>query len=494
MVWLVHGYAAVRLSRFNQYVPNYPEHGSTLVHNTLAGSFAILETTDLQVLRRMHRADDLSEAKTLITAAELDDPDVAIVVSSHSEEDQEFLSWFEAKRKQTRVMDVTVGLNLACNFECSYCCQAKVMDGSVMTLDVVTQGATWVASHAKAQGLASIHLTFLGGEPLLHTDRLILFAKTIAKELTDTSIAFTFGLTTNGYFFDPDMVERLLPYGLTKAQITIDGDASTHSKTRISKQGEDTFERVLSNAISASRKIDVTINGNYQPDTIHAFVPLLDRLQQEGLPPGSYVSFSPALGALGSDAASLGANWAESSTEYQVALHDETLRRGFRAPKLGSVGPCEFHEYHSFAIGPKGQIYKCPAFLGEGEAWAIGEVSAGLNQRYQQMIAATPQSPCDGCAHRPNCGGGCVADAMLKADALSGVSCEKGFFERNGKDHIVRAYQLASQPSSARALDHFPRPSRPLPTTANVRSSGLGGQRSRSLPIIGPPQHQGERI
>ncbi len=481
----------MRLSRFNQYVPNYPEHGSTLVHNTLAGSFAVLETADLQVLQRM---EDPREASALITAAELDDPDVAIVVSSHSEEDEEFLAWFETRRKQTEVMDVTVGLNLACNFECSYCCQAKVMDGSVMPLDVVTQGATWVACHAKDQGLASIHLTFLGGEPLLHTDRLVLFAETIAQELEGTSITFTFGLTTNGYFFDANMVERLLPHGLTKAQITIDGDASTHSKTRISKQGEDTFERILGNAIFASRKIEVTINGNYQPDTIHAFVPLLDRLREEGLPPDSYVSFSPALGGLGSDADALGTNWAESSTEYQVALHDETLRRGFRAPKLGSVGPCEFHEYHSFAIGPKGQIYKCPAFLGEGEAWAIGEVSTGLSTRYDEMIAATPQTACDGCAHRPNCGGGCVADAMIKAGKPSGVSCEKGFFERNSRDNIVRTYQLALQPSNATALNHFPRPSRPVPTTANVRSSGFGGQRSRSLPIIGLPHHQGERI
>lgn len=480
----------MKLSRFNQYAPGYPTEGQILVHNTLAGSFAVLPADAFPALVEMNRCDEICEvAAELIDAGELDHSDIGIVVRSFAEEDREFLDWFERQRSQTDVMEVIVGLNLACNFACSYCCQDKVMNGSVMSEPTVREAAEWIAGNALEHALDSVHLTFIGGEPLLHPGRLIQLVKTLEEALRKHPTRISFGLVTNGYFFDTAMVDRLLPFGLTRAQITLDGDGSTHSKTRISRRGEDTFERILSNAVGASKRLEVSINGNYQADTIHGFAPLLDRLHEEGLTPDSQIKFSPALSGLGAPKGddTRADSWAASTTEFQTAFHDEILRHGFHAPPPATVGPCSFHRHHAFAIGPHGNIYKCPAFLGE-PTWDIGHVRDGLSERYTDMIAATPQSHCGGCAHRPNCGGGCVADAMLKANKLEGVSCEKGFFDRNAFDAVPRLYQRALHADPREAVGAFPDLATPLPTR-HVRTKRFGGRRSVSLPILGSPNN-----
>ncbi len=476
----------MRLSRFNQYVADYPNEGQSLIHNSLAASFVVLDRSEMALLQAVDTdATPTKQAAELIESLELACPDVGVVVSSHAAEEDEFHHWFEMVRSQTEVMEVTIGLNLACNFDCPYCCQAEVMDGSVMKESVAKATAAWISGWAKQHRVKSLQLVFVGGEPLLHPKRLESIALQIRRVLDGTGISLAFTLLTNGVFLDEAMVDRLLPLGLTKAQITLDGDESTHRLTRVSKNGKDSFARVFDNAIAASRKIDVAINGNYQANTIAGFVPLLDQLKDAGLACGSSVKFGPALLGLSAPQASSGlaSTWSDSETEFQIPLYDETLRRGFHVSPPNAVGPCEFHERHAFAIGTDGTIFKCPGFLGE-PSWGIGHVTTGLTSRYEAMLAATPQSHCNGCSHRPNCGGGCIAEAMMKSGEMRGVSCEKPYFERNTRDAVSRDYQLAIASSPTAAAEKFPPPRQALPNTYPAPSSGTRGQRSTELRIL----------
>lgn len=476
----------MKLSQFNLYVPDYPERGEVLVHNTLAGSFAVLAADDLALLRKVDSGlAAVGQATALVERHELADPNVGVVVTSHDREEIEFREWFEMVRSQTQVMEVTVGLNLACNFDCPYCCQAEVMDGSVMKDPVATDAAHWIAERAKSQGVDSLQLVFVGGEPLLHPKRLETVARIVRDALLGSKIRFGFTLLTNAVFLDEAMVDRLLPLGLSKAQITLDGDATTHMLSRVSKQGVDTFELIFDNAIAASQKIEIAINGNYQANTISGFVPLLQQLKAAGLPAGSSVKFGPALGGLSAPerAPGLAATWSDSDAEYQVPLHDEVLRHGFHVSSPNAAGPCEFHERHAFAIGTDGTLYKCPGFLGEPN-WGIGHVSSGLTSRYEAMLEATPQANCDGCAHRPNCGGGCIAEAMMKSGEMKGVSCEKPFFERHTRDSVCRSYELATSDSPGEAVEEFPPPSTSLPRPLSASLNVSSGQRSSSLRIL----------
>jgi uncharacterized protein len=476
----------MRLSTFNHYVSDYPDPGQTLIHNTFSGAYVVVEDEQLAALRKADRGAALTEAEAeLASDPELADPNVAVVVSSLEEEETEFRAWFERRRSHGS-LDVIVGVNLACNFDCPYCSQAEVMDGSVMKPSTCDAVADWLATRALERGLPRIYIVFVGGEPLLHPDRIEQVIHRIRERTSGRDTAIDIGLITNGWFLDDAMLDRLIPLGLSDAQITLDGDESTHSRTRKSKRGGDTFRRVFDNLIAASRRIRVSIKGNYQEDTLHGFAPLLDKLAAAGLRPRSGVGFSPALSGLSTrEGSGSGAcTWAGSDTSLQVAFHDRILSLGFSASPLDKVGPCELHDTDSFAMDPDGRIFKCPGFLGHPE-WAIGHVATGLTERYHQLLAATPVAkPCGGCSHRPNCGGGCVATEWIHAGETGGVNCEKGYFERIKRDATIRNFLLATADSPASAAAEFPSPPRSLPTEPARAQAPVRGRRLDALRVI----------
>lgn len=454
----------MRLSGFNIYVEGFPEAGEALVHNTFTGAYVVIDAPSLAALRKADRGEPLTAAEQAVAAdPDFFDPDVGLCVESREAEELEFRRWFEARRSGTGRLDVMVGINLACNFDCPYCSQAQVMDGKVMDLETCDATAAWIAGRARDIGAEVIALTFVGGEPLLHPARI---ERIVAAVKAEVEAAVGFSLITNGYFLDRQMVDRLVAQGLKSAQITFDGDERTHHLTRVSKKGENTFRRIFDNTIYASRHLRVSINGNYQENTIHGFAPLVDQLAAAGLAPESRIRFGPALEGLSSDSGvgSGSCTFSGSDTRYQIAFHDHIVRAGFDTVELHAVGPCSFHERHSYTIDVDGTILSCPGFLGRRD-WGIGHVGAGLSERYEQLLEVNAQRACTGCEHRPNCGGGCVAAEWLAIGRAEGVNCEKDFFDSVIEGSVVREYARATG-------GELPEPAE-LPREPGVRPAAL---------------------
>jgi uncharacterized protein len=502
----------MQLSVFNLYVEDFPTPGEVLVHNTLSGAYVVLPRDLVSALEQRAGGAPLDGAETARNETpgpldgaldELSDPDVGVVVASRDQEERAYRDWLEGQRAlpDTRAI---VAVNRACNFACSYCCQADVMDGSVMTPAVAETSAAWLAARAIAIGAQRLHVTFVGGEPLLHPDRIVTLASR-ARALLDQShdgrgIRLTIGLITNGLFLDEDMVRRLEPHGLTMAQVTLDGDERTHSRTRVSRRGEDTFARVFANVMSASRRIRIVLNGNYQHDTVAGFAPLIRRLAGADFGREHRISFKPALASLGAPAGSGSGQctWSRSDQGYRVALQDELLRHGYQPPDLHVVGPCSFHQHHVYVVDVDGTLLKCPGFLGHPE-WAIGHVAGGLTERYRELLAVDTSSTCSGCAHRPNCAGGCIANALLRGgkpgtpydSSLADDHCELDYLQTAAAHGLPRAYLMSTAGSVDDAMAAFPAPPAALPTHGvddeHVSSAKVApgrGRRSVSLPVL----------
>ena len=465
----------MRLSVFNIYVADSPQPGTTLVYNTYSGGFVTLDAATLSVLRKADAGGKLEDEEEERIDPELFDESVGVLVHSREAEERDYRRWFEQQKSRTHRLSVIVSTTFACNFDCTYCCQSDVLNGRMMKASTGEDTARWLAARAQEIGARELKIDFVGGEPLLHPDRIeqvLADVRRLAPELV-----VTFGLITNGLFLTEELVDRWVPLGLTFAQITIDGDETTHGHTRVSKKkGEDTFTPVFENAVRASHKIAVTINGNYQLDTAHGFIPLIHKLRDAGLRSGSALRFSPALAGLGapSDAASGSCLWSGSNPEFMLPISSEVWRNGFDAGDPVSIGPCSFHQKHHYAIDPEGHIYKCPGFLGKTE-WAIGHVATGLTSRYEGLANVNPQRLCGSCAHRPDCAGGCVAAAWIEAGRVEGVNCEIGFFEKYGSEFVQRKYALATAANPVEAIQRFPKNDIeiPVPPTAARRSRKL---------------------
>lgn len=445
----------VRLSAFNLYVSDFPTPGTTLIHNTFSGGFVEVEDDVLEVLRRADRGADLSSAEQALVDPALFDRDVGVLVEDRAAEEKAFRAWYEARRSQTDTLDAIVSVTFACNLDCTYCCQADVLDGTTMKLEAAAETGRWLGRRALEIGARRITLSFVGGEPLLHPDRIERVLAE-ARDVTGDLVDITFKLITNGVFLTRSLVERWVPLGLTGAQVTLDGDESTHSLTRRSKKkGQDSFATIFQNVVDTCGLIAININGNYQDDTAHGFVPLIQRLRAAGFPRGARVHFSPALAALGapSDAGYSACNFSGSRPELMIAFGDEVRRNGFTATDPLAVGPCELHMRHHYSIDPQGHVYKCPGFLGKTE-WAVGHVATGLTPRWERLASMNPMRECGSCAHRPDCGGGCLAASWVAAGRVDGVNCELPYFETHGKALLQRRWATAvtSSPEEAAAL------------------------------------------
>jgi uncharacterized protein len=475
----------MRLSAFNVYVEEFPAPGQVLIHNTFSGAYVVMEREALEALRRLDRGQGAGQDAGQRELEPVDlaawfDPDVGIVVDSLEREEREYHDWFEAQRAR-RTLHSIVAVNLVCNFECPYCCQAEIMDGSVMKPEIVALSADWLADRALAAGVDSVHITFVGGEPLLHPDRIKTMAARIRSRLDIHGVALTLGLITNGYYLHDEMVRELVSHGLTTAQVTLDGDESTHHLSRVSKKGEDTFQRIFDHVIAASRHIQVSINGNYQEHTIAGFGALVDRLAGADFPRSNPVSFSPALEILSapSGCAAGASRWSSAPYAYQVALHDQIVAHGYQTARLNAIGPCGFHDRNMYAIDPAGNVFKCPGFLGHAE-WRIGHVSSGLTARYEEMLRWNSSATCGGCVHQPNCGGGCVAGHALRSGTID-PSCEIEYLDAVTPHAVIREYLLATSDDRASALAELPAPVAALPRPGKQTAPGV---RSKALRVL----------
>jgi uncharacterized protein len=473
----------MQASAFNLYIDNFPQAGRRLVHNTFSGAFVVLQDKPASVFEQVLSGQELGpDVRAVISAEQWTDADIGIVVESRAAERESHRAWFEAQRAR-RVLQAVVCINLSCNFECGYCCQADIMDGSVMSRATIEQTADWLAERARVIDAERVLIFAVGGEPLLYPERIKALCARLSSRIEPLGMDVGLGLISNGYYLSEDMVRELLPYGLESAQITLDGDRTTHACSRPSKRGEDTFQRIFDHVIAASRHIHIAVNGNYQAHNVAGFAPLIDELAAAGLGREHQIGFAPAFEMLSAPAGSVAGacNWSASPHGYRVALHDRILAAGYRTPPLEAVGPCGFHSHHLFAVDPQGNVFKCPGFLGHPD-WRIGHVDSGLGERYEAFLRWDALDSCGDCAHRPNCAGGCVADATLKHGALQ-VQCEQGYLAEVAEHALPRAYLMATSDDRAAAIASFPAPPAALPQSS-AESAPVRVVRSGALRVI----------
>lgn len=441
-------------------IEHYPTHGTTLLYNAFSGGIAVLDERVMDLLRRADRGETLTPAEWSELDPDLFDESVGVLVQSHEWEEAEFRRWHEESRSDAAELSSVISVTFACNLRCTYCCQEDVRGGGAMTESVGQATAEWHACRALELGSRQVSLAFVGGEPLLAQRRIEQVVVGLNDRLLSSSVSVRFSLITNGVFLTRELIEHWLPIGLVGAQVTLDGDESTHSLTRrSSRRGDDSFSTIYSNVVAASELIDVTIRGNYQDDTAHGFLPLIKKLASAGFRKGSRIRFVPALTTLGapSDSASGSCTWGGSSPELMLLFSDEIRRAGFDPGDPIMLGPCGLHRKHTYAVDPGGNLYKCPGFLGHPE-WTIGHVSRGLSSRYDEITSAAPMDACGSCAHRPHCGGGCVAAAWRKHGRPRGVTCELDYFERAKSHMIARKHALIDHEAGDKAVEQFPPP------------------------------------
>ncbi|MFN7718556.1 MAG: radical SAM protein [Sphingomonadaceae bacterium] len=104
---------------------------------------------------------------------------------------------------------------------------------------------------ARVSDLASLQLSWFGGEPLVAKD-IVLRIASFAHRLCDVhGVSFSGGLTTNAYLLKKDLLEELLSFRQNFFQITLDGFGDIHDAVRKQAGGKGSFDRIWNNLLDA---------------------------------------------------------------------------------------------------------------------------------------------------------------------------------------------------------------------------------------------------
>jgi uncharacterized protein len=457
----------MQASSFNVRVP-VPERNEVFLMNTFTDA-QLLVTPDVTDL-----LDRVSRGGAAATVEERDTIDALIengfVVESREQEDIALRRFFTDLREDTDQLRVTVLTTLQCNFACDYCFQGDHGDynkfAKKMSLETAKQVVEWIAHRLDDVRPQKFVLTLFGGEPLLNLPVAYYLAEHLHAACAERGVPQFVNIITNGLLLTPEVVNRLLPYGLGGVKVTLDGDRDTHNRMRPLRGRQGTFDKIIENMRLVSPLVPITVGGNFDMDTADSYPALLDFLREQEFADNiSKINFKPVikatpetpkgmipltlvsgdakpLGGTCMTSAGAGAGASKASSicdtchfvdEKMSFLRDETRKRGFPTPDGVHMGPCEIHRKHAYTLGPDGDLYACPGFTGDATE-SIGNIDGhetalhrAAAQRFDRLTPGKDE--CRDCGFMPVCGGGCSVAAHTELGDMHQPSCHKGAFE-----------------------------------------------------------------
>ena len=454
----------MQASMFNVRVPleQIGENTDVFLMNTFTDAQLIVSRDVAELLDRVGsdaRALTSDERAALATLTEH-----GFVVNDRDGERRKVEQYFRDIRESQEQLRVTVLTTLQCNFACDYCFQGDHGDynkfAAKMSLDTAARVAAWTEERLDTLHPESFVLTLFGGEPLLNLPVAYYLAERLWKSSQERGVRMMVNVITNGLLLTPEVVDRLVPFGLNGVKVTLDGDHDTHNRMRPLRGGQGTFDKIIENVRRVAHKCRITIGGNFDESSVDSYPALLEFLQQQEFASHlSKVAFKPIirepkpqqpkglipLTVVGTEGKPLNGTCMTSAgtgtsacsncnflDEKMVFLREETKKHGFYTNDGVHMGPCEIHRQHSHTIGPEGSLYACPGFTGDPKlstGHVDGRAESWRAKAATRFEALAAWKECNDCAFIPVCAGGCSVAAHTELGDMNRPNCHKVSFE-----------------------------------------------------------------
>ena len=173
------------------------------------------------------------------------------------------------------ITNYTILTTTGCNARCFYCYE-KGTKPVTMTAETADKVVRYIVKHRDDE---KVIISWFGGEPLVN----VKVIDQICTELREQGVPFRSTMTSNGYLFDADMVQRAKDlWQLQQVQITLDGTELTYNRVKAYvHQGVNAFERVLQNiGMLTAAGIRVSIRLNVDKHNIGEMAELVQLLHQ----------------------------------------------------------------------------------------------------------------------------------------------------------------------------------------------------------------------
>ena len=351
----------------------------------------------------------------------------------NDEEDYRSVRPILKKRRGIRHLELLV--THRCNMACRYCYGAHGQEcwdqspylygasSGAMSFETAQRGVDYLFEASWPQKELSV--IFFGGEPLLEIGLLERIVPYVRRKEKEAGKKVDFSLSTNGLLLSPQVVDFLAKNRIG-CQVSIDGPAGIHDRTRVLPNGEGTYNAILPGVKRLiSRRpgkvpARVTIAGGVID--LHKTVNHL-----LGLGFGS-VHVEPAIGSSGDlevtqedveeikkQNESLAVFLVESVRNNRFFNYSNLVKhiRQTRVVKERLAHYCGAGRTY-FALAQDGGFYPCHRFVGM-DAYKMGNVNQGIDLSLQKKIlnlTVDKRPVCKDCWARYLCGGGCWKHAV----------------------------------------------------------------------------------
>lgn len=413
----------MQLSTYLKIYPCADQPGMNLVYSTAHSSVVLLPDDLLEAAR----SGTLPDEERDILAR------IGILTPDRSAEQERLRTIFAVPRRGVPFSAVVV-LNLDCNLACPYCYEDSFRGTHYMSAATAALLAETIRRDRIGTG-QPVRLTFYGGEPLLSLDLIRAIAVPLREAANEQGVAFSCSLVTNGTLLNRACAEELVALGLSGAKITLDGPAELHNRSRPYVSGNGSYDAIVRNVRDVHDIVPLQLGGNYTRDNYREFPHMLDDLLAQGIDPAHVgtVLFAPVIAKSGERAitdfnSGCTCSYEPWLMEAGVWLREETLKRGFPAPKP-KLSVCMVELEHELVINYEGSIYKCPAFMAYPEL-RIGSLTEGIaDYRESHNMDLWKTEECLECAYLPICFGGCRQMTLLRNGTIDEVDCRREYYD-----------------------------------------------------------------
>jgi uncharacterized protein len=332
-------------------------------------------------------------------------------------------------------LSVAVILGMHCNFACTYCYEGDLKGAFAMNDDIVQQMVRFLVRQCQVRGKTRICLDFYGGEPFLYVAKIREISRRMQAAMAEMGGSYDFVLVSNGSLMRRQVVEELLPLGLSGIRLTIDGPAALHDTTRPLVGGGPSFAGIAANIKECAGLVALRLGGNYGKETYHRFPEMFAEFGAAGIGPEVFesVRFFPVMqpderfSSLGfhGGCSSVTENWLPQAA---IMLREALWQHGYPQQTI-SPTPCMVDRDDAFTIYYDGTLYQCPALVGQEEL-VCGDIWQGMQDYDGQYNRHNwrRHRECLDCHYLPLCFGGCRY-MKYRAERCMDVDCKKSFLD-----------------------------------------------------------------
>jgi uncharacterized protein len=305
-----------------------------------------------------------------------------------------------------------------CNFRCTYCYE----DFARGTMKPWVRTGIKNVVRERLSGLRHLSVSWFGGEPLYGFPAIEDLAPFFLETAQEHSLKYSSSMTTNGYLLTPEVAGKVLAWGIRSFQITLDGPAEDHDRSRPARDGGGTFATIFEN-LKALRgreeEFRVGLRVNFDRRNHPHLGSLLDALQGEFQGDPRFQLHFRAVGKWGGpNDEKLEVCGTDEASEIQLDMKAEARKRGLKLSddirQVQGLGAqvCYAARPYNFIIGATGKVMKCTIDLDKLDRNVVGQLteSGELNLDEDKFALWTEpafesDTKCQKCVVLPACQG-----------------------------------------------------------------------------------------